>query len=137
MQTRPDITISTIDSQRLYQLIDALPDTNHAAIINLEEELERATLVSPQEVPPTIVTMNSTVQFVIESTQKSFELTLVYPKDMDDSGQTLSILSPVGSALLGLAIGDQIEWPNPSGDTLKVTIIDILYQPERAGDYQR
>ncbi|ACN16462.1 GreA2 [Desulforapulum autotrophicum HRM2] len=49
---------------------------------------------------------------------------------------TISILAPVGSALLGLSIGDKIEWPKPGGGNLKVRITEIIYQPERSGDYQ-
>jgi regulator of nucleoside diphosphate kinase len=80
--------------------------------------------------------MNSTVQFVIESTNKEFELTLVYPQNMNADGKTISILAPVGSALLGLSIGDSIEWPKPGGGTLNVKITAVTYQPERSGDYQ-
>ena len=54
---------------------------------------------------------------------------------MDASGGTISILAPVGSALLGLTEGDEIEWPSPGGGALRVRIMEILYQPERAGDY--
>ena len=102
-----------------------------------EAELARANVVDPTEVPPTIVTMNSTVRFSVESTQNEFELTLVYPKDVDASGKTISILAPVGGALLGLSQGDEIEWPKPGGGVLKVKITGIVYQPERAGEYQR
>lgn len=137
MHTRPDITISTFDADRLYQLIHSSSLHSVTTIMDLEEELSRAILVPPEAIPPTIVTMNSTVQFLIESSQQQFELTLVYPKDADSSRRTVSILAPIGSALLGLAIGDEIEWPKPMGGQLKVKIIDILYQPERAGQYQR
>lgn len=136
MSSRPEITISSLDSDRLYDLIETLPQGNIAGVNELEEELGRANIVPPKEVPPTIVTMNSTVKFFVESTQKEFELTLVYPKDMDTSGKTISILAPVGSALLGLAIGDEIEWPKPGGGMQKVKITAITYQPERSGDYQ-
>jgi len=136
MNIRPEIIISTFDAERLYKLIEKLPRNSIAGITDLEEELDRATIVSPQEVPSTIVTMNSTVNFFVESTQKEFELTLVYPKDIDSSGKTISILAPVGSALLGLSIDNEIEWPKPGGGNLKVKIIGIAYQPERAGQYQ-
>jgi regulator of nucleoside diphosphate kinase len=136
MKTRPEIILSSLDSERLYSLIDSLPKNSVPGIDELEEELGRAKIVEPKEIPSNIVTMNSTVRFSVESTQKEFELTLVYPKDMDSNGKTISILAPVGSALLGLSIGDQIEWPKPGGDVLKVKITDILYQPERSGDYQ-
>ena len=103
----------------------------------LEAELERANIVEPTEVPSTIVTMNSTVSFIVDSSQEEFELTLVYPKDMDSSGKKISVLAPVGSALLGLSKGDQIEWPKPGGGLIKVTIKEITYQPERAGEFHR
>ncbi len=136
MKPKPEIIISTLDSDRLYDLIDSLPRNSLASVEELEEELNRATFVSPQEMPANIVTMNSTVKFFVESTQKEFELKLVYPKDVDSSGKTISILAPVGSALLGLSVGDEIEWPKPGGGSLKVKIIEIVYQPERAGEYQ-
>ncbi|ETX11126.1 nucleoside diphosphate kinase regulator [Marinomonas ushuaiensis DSM 15871] len=136
MKTRPEITISSLDSQRLEDLIDSLPKGGVAGVNELEEELARATVVAPREVPDNIVTMNSTVRFFVESTNKEFELTLVYPKDMDSSGKTISILAPVGSALLGLAIGNEIEWPKPGGGNLKIKIIQITFQPERSGEYQ-
>lgn len=137
MTTRPEITISSLDLERLYTLIESLPKNTFADINHLEAELGRAHVVSPAEVPPTIVTMNSTVKFSVESTQNEFELTLVYPKDVDSSGKTISVLAPVGSALLGLSQGDEIEWPKPGGGLLKVKITGIVYQPERAGEYQR
>lgn len=136
MNKRPEITISSLDADRLYRLIDSLPSGSVAGVNELEEELGRATVVSPEEIPADIVTMNSTVRFFVESTQKEFELSLVYPKDMKADGKTISILAPVGSALLGLAIGDEIEWPKPGGGTLKVKITQIIFQPERSGEYQ-
>lgn len=137
MDTRPKITISSLDINRIYDVIDSLPPNSFAGKNELESELSRANVVSPSEVPPTIVTMNSTVKFVVESTQKEFELTLVYPNDVDSSGKTISILAPVGSALLGLSQGEEIEWPKPGGGLIKVKIQEVTYQPERAGDLHR
>lgn len=136
MKSRPEIVLSSLDSERLYSLIDSLPKNSVPGIEELEEELGRAKVVEPKEIPASIVTMNSTVRFFVESTEKEFELTLVYPKNVDSNGKTISILAPVGSALLGLSIGDQIEWPRPGGGFLKVKITEITYQPERAGNYQ-
>ena len=87
--------------------------------------------------PPTVVTMNSTVRFEVESSAEEFRLTLVYPRDVDASGEKISILAPVGAALLGLAQGDSIEWPKPGGGTLRVRIKEVTYQPERAGEFHR
>tara|TARA_R110002050_G_scaffold57423_5_gene129347 strand:- start:269448 stop:269861 length:414 start_codon:yes stop_codon:yes gene_type:complete len=137
MNTIPQITISSLDSDRLYKLIDSLPANSFAGKSELESELARANVVAPSEVPPTIVTMNSTVKFVVESSQKEFELTLVYPNDIDSSGKKISILAPVGSALLGLSQDDEIEWPKPGGGLIKVRIQEITYQPERAGELYR
>lgn len=133
MNARPEITISSLDAERIYDLIESLPADSFAGVDELEMELDRANVVEPAEVPPTTVTMNSTVRFVIESSQEEFELTLVYPNDLDASGKKISILAPVGSALLGLSQGDRIEWPKPGGGLLKVTIKEVTYQPERAG----
>jgi regulator of nucleoside diphosphate kinase len=135
--TRPEITLSSLDLDRLYNLIESLPANGFAGKAELMAELVRANVVDPTEMPPTIVTMNSTVRFTVASTNNEFELTLVYPKDVDSSGKTISILAPVGSALLGLSQGDEIEWPKPGGGLLKVNITEIVYQPERAGEYQR
>src|SRR5690554_5274798 len=137
MSIRPEITISSLDADRLYALIESLPADSLAGISELEAELDRANMVEPNEVPPTIVTMNSTVKFVVTSSQEEFVLTLVYPKDVDSSGKTISVLAPVGSALLGLSQGDEIEWPKPGGGNLQVRIEEIIYQPERAGELHR
>jgi regulator of nucleoside diphosphate kinase len=137
MNTRPEITITSLDADRLYNLIESFPKNSIAGQAELEAELARANVVAPNEVPPTTVTMNSTVKFIIESTNHEFELTLVYPKDLDSSGQKISILAPIGSALLGLSVGDEIEWPKPGGGALKVKLKEVLYQPERAGELHR
>jgi regulator of nucleoside diphosphate kinase len=115
----------------------SLPSGGFLEENDLESELARANVVEPAEIPPTVVTMNSTVRFSVESSQDEFELTLVYPKDIDSSGKKISILAPVGSALLGLSQGDEIEWPKPGGGLIKVKIKEVIYQPERAGEYHR
>jgi len=137
MSTKPEIIVSSLDADRLYNLLDSLPKNSLVGISGLEEELTRANIVEPEEVPSTVVTMNSTVKFSVESSQEEFELTLVYPKDLDASGTKISILAPVGSALLGLSQGDEIEWPKPGGGLIKVVIKEITYQPERSGELYR
>ena len=122
MSTRPNIVISSFDADRLDQLIEDLPRNAFPGKDELEAELARAQVVDPKDVPPTVVTMNSTVRFKVESSSEEFTLTLVYPKDMDSSSGKISILAPVGSALLGLSQGDEIEWPKPGGGVLPVRI---------------
>jgi regulator of nucleoside diphosphate kinase len=137
MKIRPEIVISKIDAERLDKLMESLPSSVLMGIADLESELARARVVEPKDVPPTVVTMNSIVRFTVESSSDEFELTLVYPKDVDSSGKTISILAPVGGALLGLSQGDEIEWPKPGGGVLRVKISEVTYQPERAGDFHR
>ena len=137
LNTKPEIIISSLDADRLYALMESLPANSFAGEKELEAELGRANIVEPHEVPATVVTMNSTVNFVVESTGEKFTLTLVYPKNIDSSGDKISILAPIGSALLGLSQGDQIEWPKPGGGLVTVTIKEVIYQPERAGELHR
>jgi len=137
MTNQPDIIISSLDLDRLERLLDSLPADRFPGREHLERELERAEIVAPEKMPPGVVTMNSRVSFRVTGNEESFSMTLVYPKDADNSGTTLSVLAPVGSALLGLSRGDEIEWPAPGGQTMRVCIEDVLWQPERAGELHR
>ncbi|WP_299020061.1 nucleoside diphosphate kinase regulator [uncultured Photobacterium sp.] len=134
MNIKPKIIVSERDEMRLEALLETVPDSV-VTKQRLEDELDRADVVGSEEIPPNVVTMNATVRFALSSSKEECCLTLVYPKDMDESGDKISVLAPVGSALLGLSIGDEIEWPSPNGNSLKVKILDVIYQPERAGDY--
>lgn len=137
MKAKPKIVISSLDAERLDRLLESLPRNAFPGKDDLEAELDRAEVMEPRDIPPTVVTMNSTVRFKVESSAEEFSLTLVYPQDMDAKGGNISILAPVGSALLGLSQGDEIEWPKPGGGVLRVRIEEIIYQPERAGEYHR
>ena len=91
MNSQPDIIISELD----YSRIDNLLRTTAGIATNIKSalltELERAELVAPEQIPANVVTMNSQVKFSVISTGVTFTLKLVYPKDMDDSGNTISI----------------------------------------------
>lgn len=137
MKIAPAIVISSLDALRLSNLLESLPRNAFPGREDLEAELARADVVDPKSVPPTVVTMNSSVRFHVESSTDEFELTLVYPGDVKEDGSTISILAPVGSALLGLSQGDEIEWPKPGGGVMRVRIGEVTYQPERSGEYQR
>ncbi|MEJ2763509.1 nucleoside diphosphate kinase regulator [Photobacterium sp. MCCC 1A19761] len=137
MTKQPRIIISSLDAERLDNLLETLPDVAFPGKSALEAELDRAEIVAPQDIPSTVVTMNSTVRFAVESSEKTFCLTLVYPNETEGKADRISILAPVGSALLGLSVGDAIEWPKPGGGILHVQIEEIVYQPERGGDYSR
>ncbi|HEX8606317.1 MAG TPA: nucleoside diphosphate kinase regulator [Pseudoduganella sp.] len=137
MIMKPKIVVSSLDMDRLEALLDALPATQAQAQGALLEELARAEVVEPEDMPPDVVTMNSRVRFVLDNAADEFDLSLAYPKDMDGSADKLSILTPVGNALLGLKVGDSIEWTRPDGAPFTVAVRGIAWQPERAGELHR
>jgi regulator of nucleoside diphosphate kinase len=137
MNSRPKIILTSQDLERLESLLESLPANAFPGKETLRAELDRADIVEPDQIPPSVVTMNSTVRFRIDSSGEDYCLTLVYPRDIDDTGEKISILAPVGSALLGLSTGDEIEWPSPGGGRIKVRIVEIIYQPEREGKFYR
>lgn len=137
MAQRPKIVISSLDAERLERLLETTAADAFPGKEELAAELERAEIVAPAEIPPDVVTMNSTVRFRVENSGQEFTLTLVYPYDSDGSSHRISVLAPVGSALLGLSEGDEIEWPGPGGGMLRVRIVEVTYQPERAGELHR
>ncbi|MBZ0131655.1 MAG: nucleoside diphosphate kinase regulator [Rhodocyclaceae bacterium] len=136
MNKRPGIILTSQDLNRLEALLNTLSAAAFPGKTELRAELDRAEVVEPQDVPSDVVTMNSKVRFALESGEE-FSLTLVYPHDMDGSAERISILAPVGSALLGLSVGEHIEWPRPGGGMMKVRLVEVIYQPERAGEFRR
>lgn len=135
MNAQPPIIITRVDLQRLERLLDSLEEYGPGAEA-LEQELARAQVVGHDEVPAGVVTMNSRVHCREEASGKDYHLTLVYPQDAGGEGK-VSVLAPVGSALLGLSVGQDIDWPVPGGKTLKLTLLAVEYQPEAAGEYDR
>ena len=137
MARKPQLILSSLDLDRIEALLAAIPSSAFAGKAELQAELDRADVLPPEEIPPNVVTMNSTVQFSIVETGKELRLTLVYPRDLDGSADKVSIFAPVGSALLGLSVGDELAWPGPGGKAMTVRVTDILFQPERAGELHR
>ncbi|MBN8921488.1 MAG: transcription elongation factor GreAB [Rhodanobacter sp. 68-29] len=136
MSRKPAITVSSLDLERIEALFDRMSATEAAGHAALREELDRAKVLEPEEMPGNVVTMNSTVSFTDEEGSPPLQLTLVYPAAAGKPG-TVSILAPVGSALLGLAKGKHIDWPTPDGRKRRLTVVSIDYQPEAAGDLHR
>ncbi|MDF3130177.1 nucleoside diphosphate kinase regulator [Kiritimatiellaeota bacterium B1221] len=130
------IFMTEFDKKRLTELMDVaqefdFKDRNDLKMI--QSELERAKVVDSKKIPENVVTMNSRLQFMdLEDNEKS-EVTLVFPANANIAEGKLSILSPIGTALLGYAEGDEIEWEVPGGSR-RILIEKILYQPEAAGD---
>lgn len=136
VMSKSAITVSRIDMDRIEALLERLPAAEAGKLAALRAELDRAEVVEPAAMPKHIVTMNSTVSFEDEDNGEKLTLTLVYPNGAGASG-TVSILAPVGSALLGLARGQQIDWPMPDGRKRRLKVLEITYQPEAAGHLHR
>lgn len=128
----PVVRVSTFDAERLERVIawHGGPEAER-----LEDELARAELIDVAAVPPTLVTMNSEVRYRDELAGTEHVITLSFPHDADASRGRVSIFAPIASALLGLAVGDEIEWPVPGGRTTRLRVLEIVYQPEAAGHF--
>jgi regulator of nucleoside diphosphate kinase len=123
------ITITQSDFQKLTRLLDNGAHGALPGIDMLRDELSRAMIVKPEEIGPDRVTMNSTVRFVDDAENKAYQLTLVYPDEAGSPG-TVSVLAPVGSALLGLRVGQSIRWQVPGKRLLRLRVIAVMDQPE-------
>jgi len=131
------IYMTGYDKDRLTKLIEDIQDSDSQDknyLTALQEELDHAKVVSSSDIPKDVITMNSQVCLVDQSTQKEEVLTLVFPQDADISQGRISVLAPIGTAMLGYRVDQVFQWKVPVGErTLKVK--EILYQPEAAGDY--
>lgn len=135
MEHKPHITLSSLDLDRIENLLEK-NSGNFPGRDALEAELERADVLDPKDMPPTVVTMNSTVRFTMLESGKSNTLTLVYPREVDGSADKISIFAPVGIALLGLSVGDEFKMSSPTGQ-VTVRVDAIEFQPESAGELHR
>jgi regulator of nucleoside diphosphate kinase len=128
-------TLSTVDFSRLMPLIaaSAARDSN-TAVEQLDEKLASATLVAPQTMGPDVVTMNSKVLLSSPSWEKPREYRLVYPPDRAPEPGELSVLSVLGTTLLGARTGTRLALG--SGSNLRlVELVALTYQPEASGDW--
>lgn len=137
MSSRPAIIINRLDAERLQRLIDAASDKDLPVAESLEEELTRGEVIDPEDIPEDVVSMNSQVQFTDLNRNKQMIRTLVYPHALANTEDGLSVMAPIGAALLGLRIGDIIDWPLPDGSEIKLRIDAIFWQPEREGQFHR
>jgi regulator of nucleoside diphosphate kinase len=130
-----EIVVTAQDRDRLRRLVQTRgegPDREAAQA--LADELDRAIIVSSERVAGDVVTMNSRVVFEDEATGESREVSLVYPQDSDPTQGRISVVAPVGTALLGLSAGQTIDWPLPHGQFRRYRVVKIVHQPEAAGD---
>jgi regulator of nucleoside diphosphate kinase len=130
------IYITEQDMKRLRELIETEKGLNFAERSDLQvlaAELDRARLLAPSDVPEDVVTMNSKVELVDLDTGLETTYTLVFPDKADIDQNKISVLAPIGTAILGYRTGDIFEWEVPEGSR-RLKIKNILYQPESAGD---
>lgn len=131
------IYITDNDMRRLRELIIVTREfgkEDEMHLQELENELNRGKVVKPQDIPSNVITMNSEVYLRDLNTKKEITYRLVFPEHADASQGWISILAPIGTALLGYSVADTIEWKVPAG-IAKLKVEKILYQPEAAGDY--
>lgn len=121
------------DMERLQALIEIGGGSNTRYLADLEDELDHAHIVCPKEVPGNVITMNSTVRLQDLDTGKEKIYTIVYPGDTKRVPGAVSVLAPIGTALIGCCEGDVVEWDVPLG-TKRLKVLEVMYQPERTGD---
>ena len=134
---RPAIIINEFDAERIDRLLEQPAYANSPVASSLNDELDRAQMCSPQTMPADVVTMNSEVKFRDLSSGEERVRTLVFPAQLTDSNTQLSVMAPVGAALLGLRVGDTIHWELPGGATTHLEVLALNYQPEAAGEFNR
>ncbi len=130
------ILITVDDYQRILSRMNFVPFSSKLSAIEaaLYKTLQKATTLSQQNIPKRVITMNSRVRLLSLLTKKEFEITITYPENSNNLERRISIFSPIGVALLGRKIGDQVSWEIPTG-TGQFQIIGIPYQPEAVGEY--
>lgn len=121
----PPITLSGIDSERLDRLAAAAAETFPRTADFLAREVARATVVPSGFILPGLVTMGAQVEFRDDVTGQVRTVTLVYPENADLAAGKLSVLSPVGAALIGLSVGQSIEWQTPLGGWRSLTVLRV------------
>jgi regulator of nucleoside diphosphate kinase len=129
------IVVTQTDLERLQRLLEQSTGANAAHAEVLELELAEAEVAPSEAIAPSVVTMNSTVVFEDEGTGESREVTLCYPQDAKGNPGRVSVLAPVGSALLGLSAGQSVQLVVPGGRTRRLRVVSVPYQPEAAGHF--
>ena len=128
MTTQP--IVNSLDFARLQPLLTgAFMD---AAVLRLRAFLDQARKVAPRRVPPDVVTMNSRIR--LRDGRRTWTMTLVFPEKADPEEDRISVLAPLGAAILGCRVGQPVTFRVPGGAERSCDILSVLYQPEAAGD---
>ena len=127
---KPPIILSSADYDRLADLIEAARGRMPDVASGLAEELDRAQVLPDDRCPDDIVRMGRWVEFRDDTTGRVFRQTLVYPEAADITRHRISVLTPVGTALIGLRAGQSITWKTRSGEVKRLTVLDVGDPPE-------
>ena len=131
---QPPIRVTTWDHFRLSAVVDAFRLRGWEPVVDfLGDELDRAELVEPAAIPRDVATMHSCVRFVDRDTGEARTVTLVYPGEEDSRQGRISVVAPVGSALIGLRAGDTMPWRTPDGRAKRLSVLEVRHQPEAHG----
>jgi len=126
---KPRITLSAKDYERLSFLALAAKRKMPDLAAGLADEIDRAEVVRELERPDQLVSMGCGVVFRDDSTGKSQRVTLVYPEEADISRHKVSVLTPIGTALIGLGVGHSIDWETRSGEIRRLTVLEV-HEPQ-------
>jgi regulator of nucleoside diphosphate kinase len=126
-------TLTELDHTRVSHLLRRHAHGGHDTE-HIESTLESARIVPSREIAPDIVTMYSQVLLAFPAGGRN-KLTLCYPGDAQPSQGFVSVLSPLGSSLLGLSVGGLAQWRTPLGDEVSAEVLAVTFQPEASGDY--
>jgi regulator of nucleoside diphosphate kinase len=127
------IYITNRDMRRLRPLLETMRNSRDD-LRGLQAELDNARIVTPAEMPPDVITMNSKARVRDLETGEEVTYTLVFPDQANIDQGRISVLAPVGTAMLGHRVGDEFEWIVPAG-AVRLRVEELLYQPEAAGHY--
>jgi regulator of nucleoside diphosphate kinase len=131
-----DIYITDFDMRRLKNVVEAakeICEKDRNCLVKLLAELERARILPQDSIPADVITMHSIVSLKDLDTEEEMVFRLVYPGETDFGEDTISVLAPIGTAVLGYKVGDTIEWEVPDG-IRRLTVQEVLEQPEAKGD---
>ncbi|MGH7490850.1 MAG: nucleoside diphosphate kinase regulator [bacterium] len=131
------IYVTANDAKRLQTLLEVAKRSQYYGSNDLKKlgaELNRATIVASRDVPGDVITMNSKVRLLDLGTKEEMTYTLVFPDEAEVSEGKISVLAPIGTAMLGFRMGDTITWEVPAG-VRRIKVLALLYQPEASGDF--
>ena len=134
LEVRPPLIIPMSDFRILREIAarTGVSQAHGSVVAWLAEELDRATVVPPGAVPPRVVTMHARVEYRDDVTDQVRCVTLTYPGEEDAYASGISVLTPVGAALVGLSEGQSIRWRTPSGGLRGLTVRRVRFAPHHA-----